>query len=79
MAQLPTYGDSASNLMSKIALNTGPNQPSVGDSQLNLLYKICQNTYDTSISSGNPVYASEIVDFADAVNDSITELDAGAF
>lgn len=79
MAQLPTYSDSASTLMQKIASNTGPNQPSVGDGQLNLLYKICQNTYSTSISSGDPVYASEIVDFADAVNNSITELDAGAF
>ncbi len=53
----PLTNDSKSNLLAKIAANTGETKPVVGDGEHNLLWKIAANTYATAtIGSAAPVY-----------------------
>lgn len=52
MAIAPTPNDSKSNLLAKIAQNTGDTKPSVGDGEHNLLWKIAANTYATAVNGG---------------------------
>ena len=44
----PLTNDSKSNLLAKIAANTGETKPVVGDGEHNLLWKIAANTYSTA-------------------------------
>jgi hypothetical protein len=48
----PLTNDSKSNLLAKIAANTGETKPVVGDGEHNLLWKIAANTYATATTGG---------------------------
>lgn len=48
----PDTNDSKSNLLAKIAENTGETKPVVGDGEHNLLWKIAANTYATATTGG---------------------------
>lgn len=48
----PLTNDSKSNLLAKIAANTGETKPAVGDGEHNLLWKIAANTYATATTGG---------------------------
>ena len=48
----PNTNDSKSNLLAKIAENTGETKPVVGDGEHNLLWKIAANTYSTAVNGG---------------------------
>lgn len=52
MAIAPNTNDSKSNLLAKIAANTGETKPVVGDGEHNLLWKIAANTYATATTGG---------------------------
>ena len=52
MPQSPLPNDSKSNLLAKIAENTGETKPKVGDGDHNLLWKIAANTYATAVGGG---------------------------
>jgi hypothetical protein len=52
MAIAPNTNDSKSNLLAKIAENTGETKPKVGDGEHNLLWKIAANTYSTAVNGG---------------------------
>ena len=48
----PLTNDSKSNLLAKIAANTGETKPAAGDGEHNLLWKIAANTYATATTGG---------------------------
>jgi hypothetical protein len=57
MPQYPLSNDSQSNLLAKIAVNTGDSLPVHGDGQHNLLFKIAQNTYARALADAAQVTA----------------------